>query len=203
MLIEKTWWAMPTRMRVTCCLVASLAVRAAALSLSTPARLTLHRPTPLVSMGLFDWMPGMQKEAPPAGCARASHILFLADDYAENKADQLLKRISSGEISFGDAARGFSCCPSRDLNGDLGTFSSLGSLGMLPPIGELPYEGQDTESFDAVVMSPDTPLFTPVKVVSKWGVHLVLIEARGPPGDPSKSTSDGPSLPDTSSGAAW
>ena len=188
---------------MTCCLAASLAVRAAAVVLATPARLTVHRPAPLVSMGLFDWMPGMQKEAPPPGCARASHILFLADEYAEKKADQLLKRISSGEISFGDAARGFSCCPSRDLNGELGTFSSLGSLGMLPPIGELPYEGQDTESFDAAVLSPDTPLDVPVKVVSQWGVHLVLVEARGPPGDGTESTSS--SLPDTSqsSGAAW
>ena len=74
-----------------------------------------------VRMGLFDWLPGNQKEPVPAGYVQARHILFLAEPSAEKKADQLQSRILAGEISFSEAARAFSCCPSRDLNGDLGT----------------------------------------------------------------------------------
>ena len=74
-----------------------------------------------VRMGLFDWLPGNQKEPVPPGYVQARHILFLAEPSAEKKADQLQSRILAGEISFSEAARAFSCCPSRDLNGDLGT----------------------------------------------------------------------------------
>ena len=74
-----------------------------------------------VRMGLFDWLPGNQKEPVPPGYVQARHILFLAEPTAEKKASQLQSRILAGEISFSEAARAFSCCPSRDLNGDLGT----------------------------------------------------------------------------------
>lgn len=74
-----------------------------------------------VRMGLFDWLPGNQKEPVPPGYVQARHILFLAEPTAEKKANQLQSRILAGEISFSEAARAFSCCPSRDLNGDLGT----------------------------------------------------------------------------------
>ena len=139
------------------------------------------RRAPAPSLGLFDFLPGNQKVAPPPGTVRASHILFLkeADGLEEKKADTLLGRIKRDELTFGDAARGFSSCPSRDLNGDLGTFSSLGRLGEVPVIGELPYEGQDTSAFDDCVFSAETPLNVPTKVNSQWGTHLVLVEARG------------------------
>merc|ERR1740117_2477447 len=131
-----------------------------------------------VRMGLFDWLPGNQKEATPAGSVQAKHILFLAEPSAEKKADQLIARIVDGEISFSEAARAFSCCPSRDLNGDLGPFSSLGAAGSLPLVGELPYQGKDTRQFDKVVLSAE--LNVPVKAYSQWGVHLLLVEERGP-----------------------
>jgi hypothetical protein len=162
-----------------------------------------------VQMGLFDFLPGFSQETPPDGCVRASHIMLLDDDgnNAQKKANELLRRISNKEISFADAARGFSCCPSRDLNGFLGTFSSLGSLGELPPIGELPYEGKDTTPFDEVLFS--APLGTPVAVASQWGVHLILVEARGA-GAPTSSAPAGVSNPNPPSsppsgggGAAW
>ena len=34
-------------------------------------------------MGLFDFLPGFQKETPPDGFVRASHVLFLAEEYAD------------------------------------------------------------------------------------------------------------------------
>lgn len=137
-------------------------------------------------MGLFDWLPGSEAKEVPPGHATASHILFLSSsgDDDEAKADALLKRIEAGDVSFGDAARSFSSCPTRDVNGFIGTFSSLGSLGSLgSSLGELPYEGQDTSAFDEVVLSPETPLNTPCKVKSRWGTHIVQVEARGPPAE--------------------
>ena len=86
-----------------------------------------------VRMGLFDWLPGNQKEATPAGSVQARHILFLAEPSADKKADQLIARITAGEISFSEAARAFSCCPSRDLNGDLGTFQPVESAALVVP----------------------------------------------------------------------
>ena len=157
-----------------------------------------------VTMGLFDFLPGFQKETPPDGFVRASHVLFLAEEYADTKASQLLKRLQGGELTFGDAARGFSCCPTRDVNGDLGTFSSLGRIGELATLSKLPYEGSDTNEFDQVVFSPATPLGTPIKVNSQWGVHLVLIEARGAPTDDAGPPGPAPPSPPVSTaGGAW
>mmetsp|Transcript_23521 Transcript_23521/g.47827 ORF Transcript_23521/g.47827 Transcript_23521/m.47827 type:complete len:207 (+) Transcript_23521:18-638(+) len=165
-----------------------------------------------VRMGLFDWLPGNQKEPTPPGFAQAKHILFLYEPSAEEKANQLIGRIRSGEISFSEAARAFSCCPSRDLNGDLGTFSSLGAAGSLPLIGELPYQGKDTRQFDEAVFSAE--LNVPVKAYSQWGVHLLLVEERGPQAEGRAPTTDaeapppvGPEGPETrptaGEGAAW
>ena len=73
----------------------------------------------------------------PPGWVRASHILFLADDAnahanADAKAAALATRIDAEEMSFGEAALRFSACPSRDLNGRLGTFESLSRSHALP-----------------------------------------------------------------------
>ena len=158
-----------------------------------------------VRMGLFDWLPGNQKEATPAGSVQAKHILFLAEPSAEKKADQLIARIRAGEISFSEAARAFSCCPSRDLNGDLGTFSSLGAAGSLPLVGELPYQGKDTRQFDKVVLSAE--LNVPVKAYSQWGVHLLLVEERGALPEGGAPVDAPPVQPDArpspGEGAAW
>ena len=52
----------------------------------------------------------------------------------------------------------------------------------LPLIGELPYQGKDTREFDEVLFSAE--LNVPVKAYSQWGVHLLLVEARGEGGAP-------------------
>ena len=82
-------------------------------------------------------------------------IIFLAADDAARKADALKARIEAGEHSFEAAALQFSACPTRDLNGALGTFESLSRLrdGTLRGIDSLPYDGKDTSEFDALVQS--------------------------------------------------
>ena len=116
----------------------------------------------------------------PDGFVRARHILFLEANDADRKAEALKARIEAGEISFPEAALRFSACPTRDLNGDLGIFASLGRLseGTLRG-GSLPYDGQDVTPFDAVLHSPATPLRVIQTVRTQWGTHLVLVEERG------------------------
>ncbi len=116
----------------------------------------------------------------PDGFVKARHILFLKDDDADRKASALAKRIAAGEIGFAEAALRFSCCPTRDLNGSLGIFSSLSRLAEGTLRGDsTPYDGQDTKDFDDLVLSPTTMLNVVHTVRSQWGTHLVLVEERG------------------------
>jgi len=127
----------------------------------------------------------------PDGFAIARHILFLADGDEKRKASVLKKRIDEGELSFGQAAMLFSSCPTRDLNGSLGTFESLARLSEGTLSGDtLPYEGQDVTPFDRLVFSPRTPLGVVQTVTTQWGTHLVLVEARGARPAPADPTAD-------------
>lgn len=175
------------------------------LTLALPSGLALH-PSPLhttsalcsppVRMGLMDevqsaagkvkdTMKGVKAayeddDFVPAGFVRARHILFLRSDDADAKAEALASRIEAGEISFPNAALLFSACPTRDLNGSLGTFTSLSRLGEGTLRGDsTPYDGQDTKAFDDLVFSPMTPLRKVCKVQTQWGTHLVFVEERG------------------------
>ena len=58
------------------------------------------------------------------------------------QALQLLEQINAGEISFGDAARRHSTCPSAGRGGALGQFRP----------------GEMTPAFDALVFSPATKI---------------------------------------------
>ena len=125
-------------------------------------------------MGLFDGFfsdPGKSTSV-PSGFASASHILLTGED-APDMAAKLQERIAAGELSFADAAAQYSACPSKGKGGDLGIFSSLGSLAFLP------YEGRDVAVFDELVFSSSTPLATVVSVDTSFGTHLVLVDARG------------------------
>ena len=115
----------------------------------------------------------------PDGFVRASHIIFLAADDAARKADALKARIEAGELSFEAAALQFSACPTRDLDGALGTFESLSRLrdGTLRGVDSLPYDGKDTSEFDALVQS--CALGAVHRCASQWGEHLVRVDARG------------------------
>ena len=81
--------------------------------------------------------------------------------------------IDTGEISFADAAKQFSQCPSKGKGGSLGSFRKLGTLLFLP------YEGQDVPEFDAAVWS--VPVGEVSAVTTSFGVHLLRVDARGSP----------------------
>ncbi len=61
-----------------------------------------------------------QEDLKPKKHFNASHILVAE----ENKAKDILASIRSGEISFEDAARQYSTCPSSENGGNLGDFTS-------------------------------------------------------------------------------
>lgn len=82
---------------------------------------------------------------------------------AESEATALMEKIESGEISFADAARSYSTCPSSAKGGDLGTFK----------------RGAMVPEFDQVCFDENTPLGDGVSIVkTQFGVHLVRVFER-------------------------
>ncbi len=85
---------------------------------------------------------------------KASHILVSS----EPEAKRILDDIKSGKLSFEDAARSFSLCPSKRQGGDLGNFNK----------GEMvkPFE-------DACLKGKKGDLVGPVK--TEFGFHLIKV----------------------------
>lgn len=84
----------------------------------------------------------------------ASHILVDSED----KANEILAKINAGEISFEDAARENSSCPSKDNGGNLGEFT----------------RGQMVPEFDEAVFSMEAgTVSAPVK--TQFGYHLIKL----------------------------
>lgn len=87
----------------------------------------------------------------------ASHILVDS----EEKAVELLGKIKGGEISFEDAARENSSCPSSENGGNLGEFT----------------RGQMVPEFDTAVFSMAVGEVTgPVK--TQFGYHLIKLNSK-------------------------
>ena len=84
----------------------------------------------------------------------ASHILVDS----EEKANEILAKINAGEVSFEDAARENSTCPSKDNGGNLGEFTM----------------GQMVPEFDEAVFSMEVgTISAPVK--TQFGYHLIKL----------------------------
>uniref|UniRef100_A0A7S2N564 Peptidyl-prolyl cis-trans isomerase n=1 Tax=Haptolina brevifila TaxID=156173 RepID=A0A7S2N564_9EUKA len=98
-------------------------------------------------MGLFDFLA--------VGKAGASHILLSDSGRARFIKDQ----IDAGKLSFADAAREFSTCPSASKGGDLGTF---GRGAMVGP-------------FDSYCFDPDTQVGELGIVRTSFGTHIVKL----------------------------
>lgn len=96
--------------------------------------------------------------------ARASHVLLKGPD-AEIACLALKDKIDSGEISFADAAREYSRCPSARSGGDLGTFKP----GAMVP------------EFDLVVFDENVPLGEVRLCNTKFGSHLIQVVERTTP----------------------
>ena len=84
--------------------------------------------------------------------ASAKHILVDS----EEKANDILGKINAGEVSFEDAAKEHSTCPSKDAGGDLGTFG----------------RGQMVPEFENAVFNMNNgEVSGPVK--TQFGYHLI------------------------------
>ena len=87
----------------------------------------------------------------------ASHILVDS----EEKANEILNKINAGEISFEDAAREESSCPSSENGGNLGEFT----------------RGQMVREFDEAVFKMAVgEIAGPVK--TQFGYHLIKLNAK-------------------------
>ncbi len=87
----------------------------------------------------------------------ASHILVDS----EEKANEILAKINAGEISFEDAARENSSCPSSENGGNLGEFT----------------RGQMVPEFDEAVFSMNVgEVSAPVK--TQFGYHLIKLVSK-------------------------
>ena len=87
--------------------------------------------------------------------ASAKHILVDS----EEKANDILGKINAGEVSFEDAAKEHSTCPSKGAGGDLGTFG----------------RGQMVPEFENAVFNMNNgEVSGPVK--TQFGYHLIKLE---------------------------
>ena len=87
--------------------------------------------------------------------ANAKHILVDS----EEKANDILGKINAGDVSFEDAAKEHSTCPSKNNGGDLGTFG----------------RGQMVPEFEEAVFNMNNgEVSGPVK--TQFGYHLIKLE---------------------------
>ena len=88
----------------------------------------------------------------------ADHILVDS----EEKALEILSKIENGEMSFGDAAKEFSSCPSGQRGGNLGDFG----------------RGQMVPEFDKAVFELEVGEVTKTPVQTQFGYHLIKLNSK-------------------------
>ena len=88
----------------------------------------------------------------------ASHILVES----EETAYEILASINSGAISFEDAAREYSSCPSKENGGSLGDFE----------------RGQMVPEFDKAVFEMQVGEITSTPVKTQFGYHLIKLNSK-------------------------
>ena len=88
----------------------------------------------------------------------ASHILVDSEDLA----NELYAKISSGEITFEDAAKENSSCPSKANGGSLGEFT----------------KGQMVPEFDEAVFAMEVGEVTATPVKTQFGYHLIKLNSK-------------------------
>jgi peptidyl-prolyl cis-trans isomerase C len=107
------------------------------------------------------------KAMTPEASVRARHVLVST----EEECEKLKAKIEAGELTFAEAAEGYSSCPSGKGGGKLGTFGP----------------GRMVPAFDKVCFSAASPLNQPIgPVQTHFGFHLILIEWRHMPGADDK-----------------
>lgn len=88
----------------------------------------------------------------------ASHVLVAT----EEEALSILAKINAGEISFEDAAREYSSCPSKAEGGNLGDFG----------------RGQMVPEFDTAVFEMEEGEISKEPVKTQFGYHLIKLNSK-------------------------
>ena len=88
----------------------------------------------------------------------ASHILVDT----EEKATEIYDKINSGEMTFEDAAKEYSSCPSKENGGNLGDFG----------------RGQMVPEFDKAVFEMEVGEITSEPVKTQFGYHLIKLVSK-------------------------
>ena len=88
----------------------------------------------------------------------ASHILVDTEEAALD----ILAKINAGEISFEDAAKEFSSCPSKEAGGCLGDFG----------------RGQMVPEFDTAVFEMNAGEISSAPVKTQFGYHLIKLNSK-------------------------
>ena len=88
----------------------------------------------------------------------ASHVLVKT----EEEAKEILSKINAGEISFEDAAKEYSSCPSKDSGGNLGDFG----------------KGQMVPEFDSAVFAMSEGEISAEPVKTQCGYHLIKLNKK-------------------------
>jgi len=88
----------------------------------------------------------------------ASHILVDTETLAKD----ILAKIEKGEISFEDAAKEYSSCPSKENGGSLGDFG----------------KGQMVPEFDSAVFAMEVGEITKEPVQTQFGYHLIRLNSK-------------------------
>ena len=88
----------------------------------------------------------------------ASHILVDSEDLAL----EILAKINAGDITFEDAAKEYSSCPSKANGGNLGDFG----------------KGQMVPEFDEAVFKMEVGEITAAPVKTQFGYHLIKLIAK-------------------------
>ena len=82
-------------------------------------------------------------------------------------AAELIAKIKAGEISFEDAAREHSTCPSGKSGGNLGDFG----------------KGQMVPEFDSAVFAMEVGELSAAPVKTQFGYHVIKLNAKNAPQD--------------------
>ena len=88
----------------------------------------------------------------------ASHILVDS----EERAREIYEKIAAGELTFEQAAKDYSSCPSKEQGGSLGEFG----------------RGQMVPEFDSAVFSMQVGEVTKDPVKTQFGYHLIRLNNR-------------------------
>ena len=91
----------------------------------------------------------------------ASHILVATEELAA----ELIAKIKAGEVSFEDAARENSTCPSGKSGGNLGDFG----------------RGQMVPEFDSAVFAMEVGEISAAPVKTQFGYHVIKLNAKNAP----------------------